>query len=159
MEINELNKIYKKTLDITEMVGKDLSNSKIRHKMGFYNNHEIKQKYCFVKELYPIPVISCKISDINIDIGFDIITTPNYMGFLELTLSKNKILNLDFDMLKNINFDIYGFKNFKEDYYFGDIKKAKQMIMSSKESKFHIGIEFSNINELKELLGLFKKLK
>ena len=156
MKIQKLNKIYQKCLDDAELICSYFDNYHIEHKLGFYNNHEIKQKDHFVKEIYPIPVISCIVSNIEIDIGFDLFNTANYIGFLELTLNKSQILNFDFFLLKNIKFDIYGSENFKEDYYFGDIQKTKLAIMDSKEEKFHIGMEFSTIKGLKEIIEVLR---
>ena len=156
MDIQELNKIYQKALENAEVVCNDFSVCNIKHKVGFYNNHEIKGENGFIKEIYPIPVISCIINNIKIDIGFDVISTTNYMGFLELTLRKTEILDFNFNKLKNFKFEIYGFKNFKDDYYWGNIEKTKLMIKNSKEIKFHIGIDFSSLQELKELLEIIK---
>ena len=136
---------------MSEIILNILNSKSIECSLGFYNNHEIKIKNRFVKEIYPIPVISCKIHKVEIDIGFDVVS-DHYLGFLELTLSKRDILNFDFSKFNNLDFEIYGFNNYLEDFYFGNVENAKQTISKSEENKFHIGINISNINQMKNIL-------
>lgn len=151
-KINELNNLYQSALDMVESVCNVLNSKNFDYKLGFYNNHEIKFKNQFIKEIYPIPVVSLKINKFEIDIGFDVATDIDYIGFSEFTLDKKDILDFDFNALKNFQFEIYGFENYLEDYYFGDIIKTKQLISQSKETKFHIGVNIASLDQIEDLL-------
>lgn len=158
-KIKEANKLYKPTLDIVEKFCNDLKLRKIGYTLGFYNNHELKIGKVFIKEFYPIPVVSLKINKYEIDIGFDIVTDKDYIGFIELTLDKEKVLNFDYDKIKEFNFEIYGYENYLIDYYGGDVENTKRLIHNSNEIKFHIGFNISKFSQVKVILGLLEKMK
>ena len=151
-KITELNNLYEPALATIELLCKTLNSKKIDYKLGFYNNHEIKVNNQFVKEFYPIPVISCKTNNIDIDIGIDLANDNNYIGFIELTLSKKDILSFDFYKLDSFDFEVYGLEDYLDDYYFGDLEKTKELINYSTEKKFHIGINIKNINQIKTFI-------
>lgn len=154
-KISELNLLYEPAIKTIELICKTLKSKKIDYKLGFYNNHEIKVDNKFVKEIYPIPVISCNVNNIEMDIGIDIAIDNNYMGFIELTLNKKDILNFDFDKLNGFGFEVYGLENCLEDYYFGDLEKTKEFIRQSTEKNFHIGINIKNIKQIKNFIENF----
>lgn len=151
-KISKLNNLYQPTMDTIALICKILNTKKLNYKLGFYNNHEIKVDNQFIKEIYPIPVVSCKANNIDIDIGIDLATDNNYIGFIELTLSKKNILLFDFNKLKNYDFEIYGLDNYLEDYYFGDLEKTKELINHSTEKKFHISINIKDINQIETFI-------
>ena len=124
-KIIEINNIYKNSLDIIDKICDFLSFKQLSYKLGFYNNHEIKIKNKFIKEIYPIPVVSFKINKSEIDIGIDVVNDDSYIGFIEFTLSKSDILSFNFDKLKDYIFEVYGVENYLEDYYFGNVENMK----------------------------------
>ena len=152
-KIKKFNKIYLPAMKNINLTSELLNKNKIKHKLGFFSNHEVKVGKNFVKELYPIPVISCKINSIEVDIGFDIATSVNYIGFFELTLNKNDILQLEFEKILTYNFEVYGYKNCFEDYYFGDLTQTKELISKSPEKKFHVGLKIENSNQVHTILS------
>ena len=150
----KLNNIYKKALCTIEEIKAELDNIGINYTLGFYNNHEIKVRDKWVKEIYPIPVLTLKFDTMEADICVDIIKTKQ-LAFVELTLTKENILNFDFNILSNINFDIYGFLDYLTDYKKETAKETKQLIKKSCEEKFHIGFYINDINQIINLIKLF----
>ncbi len=90
----------------------------------------------------------------NIDIGIDAIPSTSYLGFIELTIAKDNILEFNFKKLTKIKFSIYGYENCLNDYYIDNIDTCIKNIKKSTETLFHIGIDFSNIDELFQLLQI-----
>lgn len=157
-KINKANKIYKPVLVIVKKFCDELKQRKVDYTFGFYNNHEIKIGKNFIKEVYPIPVVSLKINECEVDVGFDIVTDKNYIGFIELTLEKEKTLKFDYNKIKEFNFVIYGYENYLTDYYNGDIESAKQLILNSTETKFHIGFNISKFSQIMNILKLLEEV-
>lgn len=154
-KIDRLNKLYQPVIEKIDSISKILESKQVKYNFGFYNNHEIKVKGQFIKEIYPIPVISFRLNNVETDIGIDLTTSSDYIGFVELTLNKREILLFDFKKLDDCNFEIYGFDNCLEDFYFGDLNKTQELISKSKEKKFHIGILASNVEHIKQLISKF----
>jgi len=155
IKINELNNIYEPALKDINFLTEMLKNNNIEFILYFFNNHQIKINNKYIKELYPIPVVSCKIKNIEFDLGVDIIKTNSYVGFVEITLNKKDILNFNFDKLKDFVFEIYGVDNCLTDYFFGDLLKTKTLIRQSVEKYFHIGIDIKSINQFEIIIERF----
>ena len=74
-QINKLNSIYANVLKLAEEIGGELAKIGVKHKIGFYNNHEIKVGNKFIKEIYPIPIIYIKKGNVEVDIGLDLVSS------------------------------------------------------------------------------------
>ncbi len=156
--IYQLNKFYQPALDKIEQIKLLLNSKNLPCSMEFYNNHEIKIKNKFIQEKYPIPVISSKINNIAVDIAVDVATDCDYLGFVDLILSKQDILKFDLIIFNNLQFSIFSDINYQEDLYFGDIEKTKQNIENSQENLFHIEINLKNFEQVLYIINLLEKI-
>lgn len=147
---NFLNNIYYISLDIKELLEK----IGILTKMNFHNGNYtlIDKKHQF--QGYPIIILENE----NFDIGFD-------LDKIFIDISPVKISDISIKLLEKLNeefdyFEIYGYHNFKEDYFKNDnLLKSYEKIISSKESfiqmTFYIDYNcnfIDNFKKIKELL-------
>ena len=120
---------------------------------GFYNGHYHRNtEGNYQPDAYPIPVISVKgLCDIEIDFDGNSITSK---------LSKEQIISFDWNLLREVRFEVYGVNDFLRDY--GDDQSTCEIsksVQNSEENEFFISI-FIPVNESGEsVLKLLRKIK
>jgi hypothetical protein len=80
-----------------------------QYRCGYYNQHSVKVNDEWITEEYPIPVITIEqLGDLGIDI--------NHI-FLEIVVTREQALELDFGKFEPYRFEVYGVENFLNDFY------------------------------------------
>lgn len=153
--IERINALYEAVCENADAVRKTFSDRGVKTKFAFYNNHAVAVGDGYVNELYPIPVVTVEACGVAADIGFDIVSRDGNIGFLDLTVDKAVLIDLDFTKITEFEFSIFGVEHYLNEYWFDDVEATKQMIKKSDEKQFHVGFEFSDMTELKKLLDAF----
>ena len=152
-KVNELNNLYIPILKEIENIRQFLGSKCIDHALGFYNRNSIKINDKITSEIYPIPVITCKLNTIDIAIGLDLAINENYIGFIRFTFSKEDLLGFNFNLLRNFNFELYGYSYINRNFDFDNIEQELIRIQKSQETQFKIKISISNTNQIKDIIN------
>lgn len=154
-KVNELNNLYAPLLTKIEDIRQLLTNKHIEHALGFYNHNSIKIIDKIISEIYPIPVITCKLNNIDIAIGLDLAVNENYIGFVRFTFSKENLLCFNFNLLRDFSFELYGYSYINKNFDFDNIEQELIKIQESKETLFKIKI---SISDTKQIMDIINKL-
>lgn len=152
-KVNELNNLYIPILKEIENIRQFLGSKCIDHALGFYNRNSIKINNKITSEIYPIPVITCKLNNIDIAIGLDLAVNVNYIGFVRFTFSKESLLCFNFNILRDFSFELYGYSYINTNFDFKNIEQELIKIQESKETQFKIKISISNTNQIKDIIN------
>lgn len=152
-KVNELNNLYIPILKEIENIRQFLGSKCIDHALGFYNRNSIKINDKITSEIYPIPVITCKLNNIDIAIGLDLAVNVNYIGFVRFTFSKESLLCFNFNILRDFSFELYGHSYINTNFDFENIEQELIKIQESKETQFKIKISISNTDQIKDIIN------
>ena len=155
-KILQLNEIYFSSLSLAEDVLKLLQQNHIDSALSFRSQICSRINGELICRKYPMPIVICRINDYNTQIGFDIATSPNYLGFIKFTLSKEETLSFNFCDLKGFDYDIYSTYDYQH-FNLNDIKEMKKNIKAYKSCEFRIKIEFSLINQVEAIISKMAK--
>ena len=150
-KVNELNNLYIPILKEIENIRQFLGSKCIDHALGFYNRNSIKINDKIASEIYPIPVIFCKLNNINI--ALDLVSNEKYIGFIRFTFSKEDLLCFNFNLLSDFYFELYSYSYINTNFDFENIEQELIKIQESKERQFKIKISISNTNQIKDIIN------
>jgi len=132
--LNMLNEIYSEVNQKKNEMIHFLKENEFQYRCGYYNQHSVKVNDEWITEEYPIPVISIEqVGDLGIDI--------NHV-FLEIVVTREQALALDFGEFEPYQFEVYGVENFLNDFYNNTLSLQdihERVRISNEES---IGISF-----------------
>lgn len=129
-----LNSYYAPLCNLADKVCGALKNNGNYAEWAFYNGHFVKDGENWVKEYFPVPVISVRgLCDIELHAGSCNITSK---------LTVDAALAFDYSLLNGVKFEMYGVENYLRDIYNADVPKDEiyQNILSSEEKE--IGFAF-----------------
>ena len=152
-KVNELNNLYTPILKEIENIRQFLGSKCIENALGFYNRNSIKINDKITSEIYPIPVIFCKLNNINIDIALDLVSNEKYIGFIRFTFSKEDLLCFNFNLLSDFYFELYSYSYINTNFDFENIEQELIKIQESKETQFKIKISISNTNQIRDIIN------
>ena len=150
-KILQLNKLYSSALSLADEILKLLFSYHIENALSFNNQIPSRIDGELIYRNYPIPVITCRLHGYKTQIGFDLATATNYLGFIKFTLAKNEILKFNFAKLNHFEFSVYSTDNHQ---FFDsmDTKERKNNIKNSKSREFRIKIDFSSPSQIEEII-------
>ena len=151
-KVNELNNLYTPILEEIENIRQFLGSKCIDHALGFYNRNSIRINNKIISELYPIPVIFCKLNNINIDIALDLANNEKYIGFIRFSFSKKDLLCFNFNLLSDFYFELYSYSYINTHFDFENIEQELIKIQESKDTQFKIKVSISNTNQIKDII-------
>lgn len=111
---------------------------------AFYNGHFEKDGENWVKEYYPVPVISVRgLCDVELYTENCNITSK---------LTKEAALAFDYSLLKDTTFEMYGVENYLRDIYNSQIPEDEicQNILSSGEKEIGFAFPLPNIGNVEK---------
>jgi hypothetical protein len=148
-----LNKEYKPLRLHTHQVLKALTELGFEHEWGYFAQHSVRNGSEWFFEHYPIPVIT--IRDIC-EIGFDLSQT-----FLECKVSREEALEFDFKRLQGFNFEVYGIKEYLNDFYNAkqDIEDIHGKIDKSDEQEIGISLLFGYMESVETIINAVGSLQ
>ncbi len=155
-EHNSLNETYKTLNDEKNFIIKYVENIGLKSKVGYYPFHSFKKGNEFFLEQYPIPVITV---EEKIDIGIDV-----HQVFFEIKLDRRLAESFDYQIFKDFSFEVYGIKDYYNDFYNGKIDKICANIISSDENEIGVSINIqkkslqSTCEEVIEILRAICKI-
>ena len=120
---------------------------------GWYNGHFHKDDGKWVKEYYPIPVISVK-GLCDIEVGLETTT-------LSAKLGRDAAAQFPFETLSGCEFEVYGVQNYLSDFYRDGIATAqmRENICSSGETEIGFSFAVDRANESEQLVKLVGMMK
>ena len=120
---------------------------------GWYNGHFHKDDGKWVKEYYPIPVISVK-GLCDIEVGLETTT-------LSAKLGRDAGAQFPFETLSGCEFEVYGVQNYLSDFYRDGITTAqmRENICSSGEAEIGFSFAVDRANESEQLVKLVGMMK
>lgn len=133
-KLKTLNDIYLEINQKKKELIHFFKDNEFQYRCGYYNQHSVKVNDEWITEEYPIPVISIEqVGDLGIDI--------NHI-FLEIVVSREQALVLDFEKFELYRFEVYGIENFLNDFYNNTLllQGIQERIRKSDEES--IGISF-----------------
>lgn len=151
-KVNELNNLYTPILKEIENIRQFLESKCIDHALGFYNRNSIKINDKITSEIYPIPVITCKLNNINIDIALDLVSNEKYIGFIRFSFSKKDLLCFNFNLLSDFYFELYSYSYINTNFDFENVEQELIKIQESKDTQFKIKVSISNTNQIKDII-------
>jgi len=155
-KILQLNKVFSPSLSLADKVLQLLYARHIDSALGFCDQICSRIDSELICRKYPMPIVTCIIKNYKTQIGLDLATTTNYLGFIKFTLSKNEILSFNFDCLGNLNYNIYSTYDY-QNFNSNNIKEAKNNIKNSRSCEFRIKIDFSTLNQVEEIIERMTK--
>jgi hypothetical protein len=137
----------------THKVLKVLTELGFEHEWGYFAQHSVRDGDKWFFEHYPIPVIT--IRDIC-EIGFDLSQT-----FIECKVKTEEALKFDFKQLKGFNFEVYGVKEYLNDFYNAkqDIKDIHEKIDKSDEQEIGISLLFGYMESVENIVSAVNSLE
>lgn len=155
-KILQLNKVYSSSLTIADKVLKLLQNRHVDCALCFHDQICSRIDDELVCRNYPMPVVICYLHNHKTQIGLDLVTTANYLGFIKFTLTKDEILKFNFDKLDGFDYNIYSTYDY-QNFNFKNLKETKYNIKNSKSCEFRIKIDFSSLNQVEEIIKRMTK--
>lgn len=150
--LEKLNELYQTLAKKTEDLALLLSGFG-KCEYGWYNGHFHKDDGKWVKEYYPIPVISVK-GLCDIEVGLETTT-------LSAKLGRDAAAQFPFETLSGCEFEVYGVQNYLSDFYRDGITTAqmRENICSSEEAEIGFSFAVDRANESEQLVKLVGMLK
>jgi len=148
-----LNTIYKPIYEYLQSILKVLKEATYDYKWGFYNNHYVKKNSQWHVEYYPIPIVTIKnICDIGIDIN---------RIFVECKISRETVVEFNWNNLLDYKFEVYGVKDYLHDFYNAslDLDSILVRILESDEDEIAIEIEMDLLEDKVKVLDIIRKLE
>lgn len=155
-KILELNSIYSPSLSLANEVLKLLHSRHVDSALNYRDNICSNIDGELVCRNYPIPVITCRLHNYKIQIGLDLVTTANYLGFIKFTLTKDETLKFNFNYLNNYDYTVYSTYNYQS-FNFKNIKEAKKEIIASNSCEFRIKIDITSLNQIEVIINRMTK--
>lgn len=151
-KFESLNSIYKSLYDHTKSIVNELKNNNYKCEWGYFGQHYIRYNDNWLLEHFPIPVI-----DVNgiCDIGIDLEHI-----FIEYKILKQTALKYNFNKLTKYNFEVYGVKNYLNDFYNAemDLNSIKKRIIDSEENDIGISIFLDKNFKSNEIIEVIKDI-
>ena len=150
--LEKLNELYQTLAKKSEDLALLLS-SFGKCEYGWYNGHFHKDDGKWVKEYYPIPVISVK-GLCDIEVGLETTT-------LSAKLGRDAAAQFPFETLSGCEFEVYGVQNYLSDFYRDGITTAqmRENICSSGEAEIGFSFAVDRANESEHLVKLVGMMK
>ncbi len=150
--LEKLNELYQALAKKTEDLALLLSGFG-KCEYGWYNGHFHKDDGKWVKEYYPIPVISVK-GLCDIEVGLETTT-------LSAKLGRDAAAQFPFETLSGCEFEVYGVQNYLSDFYRDGIATAqmRENICSSGETEIGFSFAVDRANESEQLVKLVGMMK
>jgi hypothetical protein len=148
-----LNREYEPLRLHTHQVLKALTELGFEYEWGYFAQHSVRNGSEWFLEHYPIPVIT--IRDIC-EVGFDLSQT-----FIEYKVSRERALGFDFKRLKAFNFEVYGVKEYLNDFYntTQDIEDIRGKIDKSDEQEIGISLFFGYMESVETIINAVSSLQ
>ena len=150
--LEKLNELYQTLAKKTEDLVLLLSGFG-KCEYGWYNGHFHKDDGKWIKEYYPIPVISVK-GLCDIEVGLETTT-------LSAKLGRDAAAQFPFETLSGCKFEVYGVQNYLSDFYRDGITTAqmRENICSSGETEIGFSFAVDRANESEQLVKLVGMMK
>lgn len=149
-----LNSFYKPLCNLADKICKALKNDGNNVERAFYNGHFVKEGDSWVKEYYPVPLISVHgLCDIELHAENCNITSK---------LTKDAALLFDYSLFNGIAFEMYGVENYLSDIYNAGIPISDiyQNILDSGEKEIGFAFPLPDIeNDEKTVKSVFRIIK
>ena len=160
--LNDLQNFYSNIEKIAEVLTSSLKNQSLSIDSGWYNDHYHIENGNWIREAYPIKVLTLN-GLCDIEIGFFNIAITS-------KLKKEQALLYNFSSLESLNlkYDVYGVENFLLDFkneFFDEKEKIKNKIKNSSEEDiafsfyFELNSSKSNIQKIVNTINLLRDNK
>lgn len=154
-----LNSIYEPLDRTGRTVLKEVRELGYTAALNYYNLHEVKVDGAYQTEYFPLPEIEIRDQRLNADFGISLDMT----GWLELTVSREKALDIDYEMLgRDWEIEVYGAENYLADYCRGrdGADEVKALIAASDEQQIHINVTVRSLDaeSIRQLFALLRDL-
>lgn len=160
--LNDLQNFYSNIEKIAEVLTSSLKNQSLSIDSGWYNDHYHIENGNWIREAYPIKVLTLN-GLCDIEIGFFNIAITS-------KLKKEQALLYNFSSLESLNlkYDVYGVENFLLDFkneFFDEKEKIKNKIKNSSEEDiafsfyFELNSSKSNIQKIVNTINLLRANK
>lgn len=160
--LNDLQNFYSNIEKIAEILTSSLKNQSLPIDSGWYNDHYHIENGNWIREAYPIKVLTLN-GLCDIEIGFFNIAITS-------KLKKEQALLYNFSSLESLNlkYDVYGVENFLLDFkneFFDEKETIKNKIKNSSEENiafsfyFELNSSKSNIQKIVNTINLLRANK
>ena len=160
--LNDLQNFYSNIEKIAEVLASSIKNQNLPIDSGWYNDHYHIENGNWIREAYPIKVLTLN-GLCDIEIGFFNIAVTS-------KLKKEQALSYNFSSLESLNlkYDVYGVENFLLDFkneFFDEKEKIKNKIKNSSEEDiafsfyFELNSSKSNIQKIVNTINLLRANK
>lgn len=160
--LNDLQNFYSNIEKIAEVLTSSLKNQSLPIDSGWYNDHYHIENGNWIREAYPIKVLTLN-GLCDIEIGFFNIAITS-------KLKKEQALSYNFSSLESLNlkYDVYGVENFLLDFkneFFDEKETIKNKIKNSSEENiafsfyFELNSSKSNIQKIVNTINLLRANK
>jgi hypothetical protein len=129
---NNLNTIYNELNEDKTKILNYIKTLNLSVKVGYYPFNSFKDGESFFVEQYPIPVITI---ENKIDVGIDV-----HQVFFEIKLERETAINFNYHVLSEYQFEVYGVKEYLNDFFDGNIDEIYRNIINSNEKEIGVSI-------------------
>lgn len=152
-QIELLNGIYKPLREYATQIIKYLKINDYRYKWGYYSGHYIRNNQEWILEEFPIPVITIEaVCEIGIDLSHI---------FMEGKLTREQAIKFDFSVLKDYKFEVYGIKDYLNDFYNEntELEGINDRIFSSSEDEIGVSLFVSHQEPIETIFSAINTLR
>lgn len=160
--LNDLQNFYSNIEKIAEVLASSIKNQNLPIDSGWYNDHYHIENGNWIREAYPIKVLTLN-GLCDIEIGFFNIAITS-------KLKKEQALSYNFSSLEalDLKYDVYGVENFLLDFkneFFDEKETIKNKIKNSSEKDiafsfyFELNSSKSNIQKIVNTINLLRANK